>query len=65
MAREVPQLLSLSAVAEALAMDERTVRRKIGSRGKDRLIAAKIGGRWKVRLSDLDAYITSHTTPAA
>lgn len=54
-------MLSLAAVAEALDMDERTVRRAIGSRGQDRLIAAKIGGRWKVRLTDLEAYIDAHT----
>jgi DNA-binding GntR family transcriptional regulator len=54
-------MLSLAAVAEALDMDERTVRRAIGSRGHDRLIAAKIGGRWKVRLTDLEAYIDAHT----
>ncbi len=57
----LPRLLSLAAVAEALDMDERTVRRAIGNQGKDRLIAAKIGGRWKVRLTDLEAYIDAHT----
>jgi|GEM_PF-3660519 hypothetical protein len=61
MAREIPQLIGLPAVAEALDMDERTVRRKIGSRGRDRLVAAKIGGRWKVRLTDLEDYIDAHT----
>lgn len=65
MARNVPQLIGLPAVAEALDMDERTVRRKIGSRGSDRLPAAKIGGRWKVRLTDLEDYIDSHTAKSA
>lgn len=59
-----PQMIPLQEVAAALAMDERTVRRKIGSTGRDRLPAAKIGGRWKVRLSDLEAYIDAHTTNA-
>ena len=28
---------------------------------RERLIAAKIRGRWRVRLSDLEAYIDAHT----
>lgn len=57
----LPRLLSLAAVADALDMDERTVRRAIGSQGKERLIAAKIRGRWKVRETDLEDYINRHT----
>ncbi len=58
--REPPQMLTLKQVAEALGSDERTVRRMIAST-KDRLVAAKIGRRWKVRLTDLEAYIDAHT----
>ena len=29
--------------------------------GRERLIAAKIRGRWRVRLTDLEAYIDAHT----
>jgi len=28
---------------------------------RERLIAAKIRGRWRVRLTDLEAYIDAHT----
>lgn len=56
------RMLPLAAVAEALASDERTVRRFIGTTDpKRRLPAAKIGGRWKVRLSDLNEFIERQT----
>lgn len=44
-----------------LIFDERTVRRAIGSTGRERLVAAKIRGRWRIRLTDLEAYIDAHT----
>ena len=61
MPADPPRLLTMAEVVEATGFDERTVRRAIGSTGRERLIAAKIRGRWRIRLTDLEAYIDAHT----
>ena len=61
MPADPPRLLTMAEVVEATGFDERTVRRAIGSNGRERLIAAKIRGRWRIRLTDLEAYIDAHT----
>lgn len=48
------QMLSVAEVAEALNICERTVKRRI-SEGK--LVAYKPGLKWRIKQSDLDAYL--------
>lgn len=54
----LPTLVPIRVVAETLDVSTDTVRRMIAAR---QIPAARIRGGWRIRVSDLDAYITRHT----
>src|SRR4051812_36448786 len=62
MAASEEQMLSLEEVAERLQVSDQTVRRWIKS---GRLRAYKPGLEWRIRPSDLDAFLETRISPKA
>lgn len=56
------RMVDLRTAAGILGFHERTVRRAIAAKGRERLVAAKIRGEWRIKLADLKAYQDAHTT---
>lgn len=54
-------IYTLREVAQYLKVTERTVYRLLASR---RIPAFKVGGSWRFRLTDLNAWIERQTAPA-
>lgn len=55
---DLPTAVSIKTAAGTLDVSPDTVRRMIAAR---QIPAAKIRGGWRIRVSDLDAYLARHT----